>query len=79
MTFILPEGARLRMTEGGAWQSALPAPSRDLDSVGMMIPMSPIPRPGRTVTFVRVSVDSSVAPWCSMCVAHVVTGGNSAT
>ena len=42
MTFILSEGARLRMTEGGAWQSALPAPLRDLDSVGMMIPMSPI-------------------------------------
>ena len=42
--------ARLRMTEGGAWQSALPAPLRDLDSVGMMIPMSPIPRRGRTVT-----------------------------
>ena len=32
-----------------------------------------------SVTFVRLSVDSSVAPWCSMCVAHVVTGGNSAT
>ena len=50
MTFILSEDARLRMTEGGAWQSALPAPLRDLDSVGMMIPMSPIPRRGRTVT-----------------------------
>ena len=50
MTFILSEGARLRMTEGGAWQSALPAPLRDRDAVGMMIPMSPIPRRGRTVT-----------------------------
>ena len=48
MTFILSEGARLRITEGGAWQSAFPTPLRDQDSVGVMIPMSPIPRRGQT-------------------------------
>ena len=36
--------------DDSAWQSALPAPLRDLDSVGMMIPMSPIPRLHRTLT-----------------------------
>ena len=34
MTFILSEGARLCMAEGGAWQSALSTPLRDQDSVG---------------------------------------------
>ena len=49
MTFIMSEGARLRTTGGGAWQGALSAPLRDLDSVGMKIPMSSLPRCGRTV------------------------------
>ena len=42
MTFILSEGARLLIMEGGAWQSASPAPLRGLDSAGKMIPISPI-------------------------------------
>ena len=43
--------------DDSAWQNALPAPLRDLDSMGMMIPMSPIPRLGRTLTG-RVRADA---------------------
>ena len=37
-------------SDDSAWQSALPVPLRDLNSMGMMIPMSPIPRPDGTLT-----------------------------
>ena len=36
--------------DDSAWQGALPAPLRDLNSMGMMIPMPPTPRPDGTVT-----------------------------